>query len=139
VITTDWFGLMAQDGIPGAPPIVQAYADQLVAPIFNLQRGLQSTTELPKRDVIKLQSVDKAVLAELFDIRNMLPPFLAARQRAEIENDLRSQFMTQDSVAQWFAPDAVKARVGFVEPEGSRDAAESDRKQPMPVRAVPGM
>lgn len=113
--TSDWFGTETSD-LTGIKDIDDAF--ELVRPIFDQLRGVQSAARLPRRTVIKRQAKGSAVAVELFDVRTKLSTADAANQkmaamRAVIQ-ELISPARDYQLVTDWFSVDGVSRRIGFV-------------------------
>src|SRR5690606_29727925 len=100
--------------------------------IFDMQRGLTGVDQLPRQTLVRLQSADKVVLAELFDIQTQLSTDEAAIARLEAENELMRQFVTPDAVERWFSAAAVAQRVGYVAPETTQHEDHDEQAPPPP-------
>ena len=126
VYTTDWFGPNSMR-VPGAP-LTDPYADLLVEPIFNLQRGMTSEAELPRREVIPAQRADKVAAVELFAIQTDVSTDSEARMRLMAESYLSSQELQAANVIQtWFNADNIATRVGYTRPDGSAPSKGDER------------
>jgi hypothetical protein len=145
VITTEWFGppppqMPFPMPLPGVPEYMNSYSSELIEPIFSILRGVKSKNELPRQDIVKLQAHEKVVLAELFDVQTRLSTLTAAYYRQQVADALQTESVTAESRIDWFKPDAVRARVGYVDPDPRpKVGGNSDEpKMPLPQSPIPG-
>ncbi len=117
VYTTDWFG-QGNLRIPGAP-LTDAYADALTEPIFDLQRGLKSESELPRREIVKAQRFNKVAAVELFALKTFINTDFEQMAFAQTEAMLRGEELRSSNVLDnWFNADNVAHRVGYTRADG---------------------
>jgi hypothetical protein len=133
---TDWFNAAAAR-IPGAPQ-TDAYAAQIIEPVFNLLRGVESESQLPIRSVVKAQQADKAIAAEVFAIQTQVSTDEEKLARSQVRYQLQMNEAQQLNLLQaWFASDNIQKRVGYVSPHA--DGQQAPTRTPPPARPlIPG-
>ncbi|MBC7784221.1 MAG: hypothetical protein H7144_10305, partial [Burkholderiales bacterium] len=136
VLTSGWFG--AGSPMLADVPEAAGYGNLLVTPIFGLQRGVASKSELPKRDIIKLQTVNKVAVAELFDVKTELTPSQSAGIRSYAGQMVSQQMMTRDTLRDWFDTAAVFKRTGYVPADQPAQAPEKPRQAAPGSPFMPG-
>jgi len=128
ILTTDWFGGDAYE-LPGAKAIADGY--QLVTPIFDQLRGLNSPNELPRRTLVKRQAKGSAVAVELFAVRTKLNTEKLTQQKMmamrTAMQSVVSMSTDQALINDWFSMDGVSRRLGFVPAEGGPNNAPANK------------